>query len=121
MKNWKDPSQKIFIMNDFILVFKKKFQVRKETPYRFPLKSVLKSLFHSNIVFIQDNYDKTFLKEIYTYPVVTYDELRRELIKRDGPVRIQYNTREQYKRTAKMLGLMDDLKVKQLFLNLKYF
>ena len=43
--------------------------------------------------------------------MVTYDELRRELIKRDGPVRIQYNTREQYKRTAKMLGLMDDLKV----------
>ncbi|XP_037818420.1 alpha-1,3-mannosyl-glycoprotein 2-beta-N-acetylglucosaminyltransferase [Lucilia sericata] len=59
---------------------------------------------------LKDNYDKTFIKEIYTYPVVTYDELRRELIKRDGPVRIQYNTRDQYKRTAKMLGLMDDLK-----------
>ncbi|XP_013117732.2 alpha-1,3-mannosyl-glycoprotein 2-beta-N-acetylglucosaminyltransferase [Stomoxys calcitrans] len=59
---------------------------------------------------LKDNYDKTFLKEIYTYPVVTYDELRRNLITRDGPVRIQYNTREVYKRTTKMLGLMDDFK-----------
>ncbi|XP_075166951.1 alpha-1,3-mannosyl-glycoprotein 2-beta-N-acetylglucosaminyltransferase [Haematobia irritans] len=59
---------------------------------------------------LKDNYDRTFLKEIYTYPVVTYDELRRNLITRDGPVRIQYNTRDVYKRTTKMLGLMDDFK-----------
>ncbi|XP_073845135.1 alpha-1,3-mannosyl-glycoprotein 2-beta-N-acetylglucosaminyltransferase [Musca autumnalis] len=59
---------------------------------------------------LKDNYDRTFLKEVYTYPVVTYDELRRNLITRDGPVRIQYNSRDVYKRTTKMLGLMDDFK-----------
>lgn len=45
------------------------------------------------------------------YPVVTYDELRRKLISRDGAVRIQYSSREQYKRITKLLGLMDDFKV----------
>ncbi|KAH8372811.1 hypothetical protein KR009_005172 [Drosophila setifemur] len=58
----------------------------------------------------QENYDNTFLRRVYTYPIVTYDELRRNLIRIEGPVRIQYTTREQYKRTTKMLGLMDDFK-----------
>lgn len=52
------------------------------------------------------------MKKIYTYPIVTYDELRRNLISKNGPVRIQYTTKEQYKRTTKMLGLMDDFKVR---------
>ncbi|KAH8365102.1 hypothetical protein KR084_001716 [Drosophila pseudotakahashii] len=59
---------------------------------------------------LKDNYDNTFLRRVYTYPIVTYDELRRNLIRIEGPVRIQYTTREQYKRTTKMLGLMDDFK-----------
>ncbi|XP_016989479.1 alpha-1,3-mannosyl-glycoprotein 2-beta-N-acetylglucosaminyltransferase [Drosophila rhopaloa] len=59
---------------------------------------------------LRDNYDNTFLQRVYTYPIVTYDELRRNLIRIEGPVRIQYTTREQYKRTTKMLGLMDDFK-----------
>ena len=42
---------------------------------------------------------------------MTFDELRRNLISKEGPVRIQYITKEQYKRTTKMLGLMDDFKV----------
>ena len=62
-------------------------------------------------ILLQDNYDNTFLKEIYTYPIVTFDELRRNLISKEGPVRIQYTTKEQYKRTTNMLGLMDDFKV----------
>uniref|UniRef100_A0A1A9WMY1 Alpha-1,3-mannosyl-glycoprotein 2-beta-N-acetylglucosaminyltransferase n=1 Tax=Glossina brevipalpis TaxID=37001 RepID=A0A1A9WMY1_9MUSC len=59
---------------------------------------------------LKDNYDKTFLNTVYTLPIVTYDELRRRLISKDGPVRIQYVSREQYKRITKMLGLMDDFK-----------
>ncbi|KAL9918096.1 alpha-1,3-mannosyl-glycoprotein 2-beta-N-acetylglucosaminyltransferase [Glossina fuscipes fuscipes] len=59
---------------------------------------------------LKDNYDNTFLKKVYTLPIVTYDELRRRLISKDGPVRIQYINREQYKRITKMLGLMDDFK-----------
>lgn len=47
---------------------------------------------------------------MYETDVVTYEELRRGMVKTKGPVRIQYNTKDQYKRTAKMLGLMDDFK-----------
>lgn len=36
-------------------------------------------------------------------------------MKTKKPVRIQYNTKDQYKRTAKLLGLMDDLKVREFF------
>lgn len=42
---------------------------------------------------------------------MTFDELRRNLVALDGPVRIQYNNRDQYKRITRMLGLMDDFKV----------
>ncbi|XP_030375405.1 alpha-1,3-mannosyl-glycoprotein 2-beta-N-acetylglucosaminyltransferase [Scaptodrosophila lebanonensis] len=59
---------------------------------------------------LKENYDSTFLRRVYIYPLVTYDELRRNLIAIKGPVRIQYNTRDQYKRLTRMLGLMDDLK-----------
>lgn len=59
----------------------------------------------------QANYDKHFVGHVYTCPVVTFEELRRGLVSTKNPVRIQYNTKEQYKRTAKLLGLMDDFKV----------
>lgn len=59
----------------------------------------------------QDNYDKQFLNHVYTCPVITFEELRRGMVKTKNPVRIQYNTKDQYKRTAKLLGLMDDFKV----------
>lgn len=61
--------------------------------------------------FNQDNYDKEYINHVYSRPVITFEELRRGLVKTKDAVRIQYNTKEQYKRTAKMLGLMDDFKV----------
>ncbi|XP_037034963.1 alpha-1,3-mannosyl-glycoprotein 2-beta-N-acetylglucosaminyltransferase [Bradysia coprophila] len=60
---------------------------------------------------LKQNYDKTFLSKVYSYPVVTFEELRRgNVVTKGEPVRIQYNTKDQYKRTAKLLGLMDDFK-----------
>lgn len=44
--------------------------------------------------------------------MVTFEELRQGLVKVNGPVRIQYNNRNQYKTAAKNLGIMDDFKVK---------
>lgn len=61
---------------------------------------------------LQSNYDEAFKKEVYQTPIVTYEELRRGLVKTKDAVRIQYNNRNQYKSTAKMLGLMDDFKVR---------
>ncbi|XP_054738847.1 alpha-1,3-mannosyl-glycoprotein 2-beta-N-acetylglucosaminyltransferase [Anastrepha obliqua] len=59
---------------------------------------------------LRENYDRIFLNDVYSYPIVTYDELRRNLITTDGPVRIQYTTREQYKHITSILGLMGDFK-----------
>jgi alpha-1,3-mannosyl-glycoprotein beta-1,2-N-acetylglucosaminyltransferase len=59
----------------------------------------------------QDNYDSTYITSVYQSPVVTFEELRRGIVQTTGPVRIQYNTKDQYKRATKMLGLMDDFKV----------
>ncbi|CAO1352883.1 unnamed protein product [Diamesa serratosioi] len=59
---------------------------------------------------LQSNYDEAFKTKVYQTPIVTYEELRRGLVKTKDAVRIQYNNRNQYKSTAKMLGLMDDFK-----------
>ncbi|XP_070499162.1 alpha-1,3-mannosyl-glycoprotein 2-beta-N-acetylglucosaminyltransferase [Chironomus tepperi] len=59
---------------------------------------------------LKDNYDKKYISEVYQTPVVTFEELRSGLVKADGPVRIQYNNRNQYKATCRNLGIMDDFK-----------
>lgn len=59
---------------------------------------------------LKQNYDKQFVDQVYSCPVVTFEEIRRGLVTTKNPVRIQYNTKDQYKRTAKLLGLMDDFK-----------
>ena len=51
------------------------------------------------------------MKEVYQTPIVTFDELRRGIINSKGPVRIQYNNRNQFKLASKSLGIMDDFKV----------
>lgn len=61
---------------------------------------------------LKENYDESFLKEVYQTPVVTFEELRRGIVTTKGPVRIQYNNRNQYKSAAKSLGIMDDFKVR---------
>lgn len=62
---------------------------------------------------LKDNYDKTFLNEVYQTPIVTFEELRRGIGNSKGPVRIQYNNRNQFKTAAKSLGIMDDFKVRR--------
>lgn len=58
----------------------------------------------------QDNYDVAFLKEVYGTPVVTVQELVSGN-QPPGAVRVTYRSRDQFKKTAKTLGLMDDFKV----------
>ncbi|KAF7403512.1 hypothetical protein HZH68_006306 [Vespula germanica] len=59
---------------------------------------------------LKDNYDVSFMNEVYHSTVITYSELKSGHIIIPGPVRILYYTRLSYKNTAKMLGLMDDFK-----------
>lgn len=67
---------------------------------------------------LKENYDKTFIADVYQVPVVTLDELRRDMVKTEGPVRIPYSNRNQYKSAAKALGIMDDFKVSSWSLKL---
>lgn len=60
---------------------------------------------------LKENYDRTYLDDVYKVPVVTLDELRRDMVNVAGPVRIPYSNRNQYKSAAKALGIMDDFKV----------
>lgn len=60
---------------------------------------------------LKDNYDVAFVKDVYTSTVVSYQELKNGSIVTNGSVRIPYLTKDQYKKTAKYIGLMDDFRV----------
>lgn len=65
--------------------------------------------------FPQDNYDIAFVNDVYQSTVVSYSELKSGNIVAPGPVRIPYYTRQSFKNTSKLLGLMDDFRVMHLF------
>lgn len=52
------------------------------------------------------------MNDVYQSAVVNYAELKSGNIIAPGPVRIPYFNRISYKTTAKMLGLMDDFRVR---------
>lgn len=63
---------------------------------------------------LQDKYDPQFGAAVYTAPMVDVRELRAAAVVNETPapaVRVAYTTKEDYKRTAKALGLMDDFRV----------
>ncbi|XP_065332768.1 alpha-1,3-mannosyl-glycoprotein 2-beta-N-acetylglucosaminyltransferase isoform X1 [Cloeon dipterum] len=59
---------------------------------------------------MKDNYDIKFVQHVYNSTVVTINDLKNGLIPHNQPVRIQYNTKDNYKLAAKAFGLMDDFK-----------
>ncbi|XP_045483317.1 alpha-1,3-mannosyl-glycoprotein 2-beta-N-acetylglucosaminyltransferase [Harmonia axyridis] len=59
---------------------------------------------------LKDNYDEDFINAVYQSAIVTYEDLREGKILSEGPVRVIYRTKEEFKRRSKMLGLMDDFK-----------
>lgn len=64
---------------------------------------------------LQSNYDSQFLTHVYSVPVVTAGDVKRNelpsTVDASGPVRIMYHTKDSYRNAAKLLGLMDDFKV----------
>jgi len=50
------------------------------------------------------------VKQIYGAPSVTLHQLTRGSIDHSDPVRITYENKDVFKKTAKALGLMDDFK-----------
>ncbi|XP_071563160.1 alpha-1,3-mannosyl-glycoprotein 2-beta-N-acetylglucosaminyltransferase [Temnothorax nylanderi] len=59
---------------------------------------------------LKDNYDIAFVNQVYQSTVVSYSELKSGNIVAPGPVRIPYYTRQSFKNTTKLLGLMDDFR-----------
>ncbi|XP_034016769.1 alpha-1,3-mannosyl-glycoprotein 2-beta-N-acetylglucosaminyltransferase b [Thalassophryne amazonica] len=60
---------------------------------------------------LKDNYNKNFIKEVYSAPLVKIEELQQGgSLRRAGPYRVQYSSRESFKVFARTLGVMDDLK-----------
>lgn len=58
----------------------------------------------------KDNYDVTFVKQVYGTATVTLQQLLRGEITHPDAVRITYTSKDTFKRTAKALGMMDDFK-----------
>jgi len=59
---------------------------------------------------LKDNYDYTFINEVYKSKVISISDLKSNKDLNMEPVRLQYPNRHIYKNTAKMIGLMDDFK-----------
>jgi len=61
---------------------------------------------------MQDNYDRTFLEKVYSSPQLSASEVVSGLRPfRDSTLRVQYSDLASFKAAAKLLGIMDDVKV----------
>ncbi|XP_071763251.1 alpha-1,3-mannosyl-glycoprotein 2-beta-N-acetylglucosaminyltransferase a [Centroberyx gerrardi] len=58
----------------------------------------------------EETYREKFEKEVYSAPVVTYEEVKQGQLSGAGPFRLQYSSKDSFKVMAKNLGIMDDLK-----------
>ncbi|XP_034184967.1 alpha-1,3-mannosyl-glycoprotein 2-beta-N-acetylglucosaminyltransferase [Osmia lignaria lignaria] len=59
---------------------------------------------------LKDNYDISFVNDVYQSTVVSFSELKNGKVMAPGAVRIPYYSRQAYKNTAKQFGLMDDFR-----------
>ncbi|KAM7383047.1 hypothetical protein PAMP_002734 [Pampus punctatissimus] len=58
----------------------------------------------------EETYREKFEKDVYSAPIVTYEDVKQGQLKGPGPFRLQYSSRDSFKMMAKNLGIMDDLK-----------
>nr|XP_057909273.1 alpha-1,3-mannosyl-glycoprotein 2-beta-N-acetylglucosaminyltransferase a [Doryrhamphus excisus] len=58
----------------------------------------------------EETYRKSFEKEVYSAPTVTFEDVKQGQLNGPGPFRLQYSSKDSFKVFAKNLGLMDDLK-----------
>ncbi|XP_025083205.1 alpha-1,3-mannosyl-glycoprotein 2-beta-N-acetylglucosaminyltransferase-like isoform X2 [Pomacea canaliculata] len=58
----------------------------------------------------KEQYDSDFVKTVYEAPPLSAEEVFGGLHPEESAVRVQYTTKDDFKRIAKMLGIMDDFK-----------
>jgi len=65
----------------------------------------------TNLSYLEkDNYDSSFIEDVYRTPLYSLDEIRQNKNPHVTTVRLQYRTRENFKKFSKSLGIMDDFK-----------
>nr|XP_020442526.1 alpha-1,3-mannosyl-glycoprotein 2-beta-N-acetylglucosaminyltransferase-like [Monopterus albus] len=66
---------------------------------------------HNLSYLLKDKYDKKFIKEVYSAPLMKIEDLQKgSSLRGPGPYRVQYSSRDGFKVFARNLGVMDDLK-----------
>lgn len=60
---------------------------------------------------LQDQYDPVFEKQVQASQVVTINDVKGDRLAKGGFYRLIYHTKDNFKKLAKSLGLMDDFKV----------
>ncbi|KAM4600752.1 alpha-1,3-mannosyl-glycoprotein 2-beta-N-acetylglucosaminyltransferase a [Polymixia lowei] len=58
----------------------------------------------------EEPYREKFEKDVYSAPVVTYEDVKKGQLTGPGPFRLQYSSKDGFKVLAKNLGIMEDLK-----------
>ncbi|XP_034030085.1 alpha-1,3-mannosyl-glycoprotein 2-beta-N-acetylglucosaminyltransferase a [Thalassophryne amazonica] len=58
----------------------------------------------------EEMYRESFEKEVYSAPVVTFEDVKQGQLKGPGPFCLQYSSKDSFKVFARNLGIMDDLK-----------
>ena len=61
---------------------------------------------------MKENYDEPFVKKVYGLPLLTVSQVTSGAQSQHKEVRVQYTDKNNYKSYAKMLGIMEDLKVR---------
>ncbi|GFS10954.1 alpha-1,3-mannosyl-glycoprotein 2-beta-N-acetylglucosaminyltransferase [Elysia marginata] len=59
---------------------------------------------------LKANYDPMFHKKVYSAPVLTANQVRSGELSAEKVVRVEYTGKDNFKRQAKLLGIMDDFK-----------
>ncbi|XP_020789132.2 alpha-1,3-mannosyl-glycoprotein 2-beta-N-acetylglucosaminyltransferase a [Boleophthalmus pectinirostris] len=58
----------------------------------------------------EETYRVNFEKEVYSAPLVSYEDVKQGKLNGPGPFRLQYSSKDSFKIMAKNLGVMEDLK-----------
>ncbi|XP_037130725.1 alpha-1,3-mannosyl-glycoprotein 2-beta-N-acetylglucosaminyltransferase a [Syngnathus acus] len=58
----------------------------------------------------EDVYKKSFQKEVYDAPAVTFKDVQQGALEGNGPFRLPYSSKESFKVFAQNLGIMNDFK-----------
>ena len=67
-------------------------------------------------MFVQEKYDEEFARKVYALPLLSLSEVLTHKRPEENQVRVQYADKDGFKKMAKALGIMEDLKVKLLMI-----